>query len=81
MTKTGRTLASSQSPTCASSAGSGRMRWLTWRAGTGSVSTPQSSAGIDTSTGPQGGDMATCQARAMASGTSSARAGSMLHFT
>ncbi len=81
MTKAGRAQASSASPSAPSSPGSGRRCWLTRCGATGSVLASQSSAGIDTSTGPRGGVIATWYARAIASGTSSARAGSMLHLT
>ena len=57
-TELARALASSVSPNCASRAGSGRSCVLTWRAASGCVSTAQSSAGMDTSTGPRGGCMA-----------------------
>ena len=57
-TKAGRSQASSASPIFASTAGSGRSAVPTVRGGTGSQGCDQSSAGIDTSTGPQGGCIA-----------------------
>jgi hypothetical protein len=46
-----------------------------------SHSRSQSSTGIDTNTGPIGGVSAVAKARIRASGTSSARAGSIAHLT
>ena len=64
-----------------SSAGSPASERLTSR---GLVTVPersQSSTGTDTKVGPRGDCMAVKKARAMAAGTSSARAGSQLHLT
>ncbi|CAJ3194773.1 Uncharacterised protein [Burkholderia pseudomallei] len=58
-TNAGRSLASSASPSRASASGAGRTSLLTVRAGMGSAGRSQSSAGIDTNTGPRGSCIAT----------------------
>ncbi len=64
-----------------SSSGSGPVSRPMRRGARGSAGAGQSSIGMETKVGPQGGCMATCQAWARAAGTSSALAGSVDHFT
>ena len=80
-TSAGRRLAFSAFARSRKPSGSGATSRLTRRAGAGIASAPQSSTGIDTKVGPCGACMAVWWARAIAAGTSSARAGSQLHFT
>ena len=80
-TSTGLFAASSRRASVATVSGAGAARPSTWRliasaTSASSTSASQSSIGIETKVGPFGGSVARWVARASASGTSAARAGS-----
>ena len=80
-TKTGLRAVASRCARSRTTSGSAVARPVTRRpiacsAAAASTGTSQSSMGMETKTGPAGGSVATCAARASASGTSSAAGGS-----